>query len=52
VPEPTGRIVATERNIPARHVYRDHGFTDRGQGTWMLPEVAARPVANLEPVTA
>jgi FkbH-like protein len=54
VPEPTGRIVATERNIPVRHVYRDHGFTDRGQGSWTLPQpcVASALVAALEPAAA
>ncbi len=52
VAKPTGRIVATERNIPVRHVYRDHGFIDRGQGIWRLPEVDARPVPGLEPVAA
>lgn len=27
----TGRIVPTNRNIPVRHLYRDHGFIDNGQ---------------------
>ena len=32
-----GRIVATDRNTPARHLYRDAGFCDEGQGRWALP---------------
>jgi FkbH-like protein len=34
VPVLTGTIVATHRNLPVRHVYRDNGFTHRGQGSW------------------
>ena len=34
LPALTGTIVATDRNLPVRHVYRDNGFADRGQGTW------------------
>jgi FkbH-like protein len=35
----TGRIVQTDRNIPARHLYAGHGFTERGPGIWtMMPE--------------
>jgi FkbH-like protein len=29
-----GRIVATDRNLAARHLYAGCGFTDRGNGTW------------------
>jgi FkbH-like protein len=31
-----GRIVETARNLPARHLYRDAGFTARGDGWWGL----------------
>jgi FkbH-like protein len=34
VPALTGTIVETDRNLPVRHVYRDNGFSHRGQGTW------------------
>jgi FkbH-like protein len=30
------QIVPTERNAPVRNLYRDNGFTDRGQGCWSL----------------
>jgi FkbH-like protein len=29
-----GRIVATDRNIPARHLFADNGFADEGGGRW------------------
>jgi FkbH-like protein len=29
-----GRIVPTDRNLPARHLYAGCGFTDAGDGTW------------------
>jgi FkbH-like protein len=29
-----GRIIATDRNLPARHLYAGCGFTDLGNGTW------------------
>ena len=32
------RIVQTDRNLPVRHLYAQHGFVDRGQGGWQLPE--------------
>jgi FkbH-like protein len=31
-----GRIVETDRNIPARHLYAGCGFTDRGSGSWTI----------------
>ncbi|HEY6432882.1 MAG TPA: HAD-IIIC family phosphatase [Acetobacteraceae bacterium] len=31
-----GRIIETGRNIPARNLFRDHGFTDRGDGRWVM----------------
>jgi FkbH-like protein len=34
VPVLNGTIVATDRNLPVRHVYRDNGFIHRGQGLW------------------
>ncbi len=35
-----GRIIETGRNIPARNLFRDHGFTHNGDGWWV---VAASP---------
>jgi len=29
-----GRLIETPRNIPARNLYRDHGFVAMGDGTW------------------
>jgi FkbH-like protein len=29
-----GRIIATDRNLPARHLYAGCGFMDQGQGNW------------------
>jgi FkbH-like protein len=29
------RIVPTSRNLPVRNLYRDHGFTEDPQGTWV-----------------
>ena len=34
IPALTATIVETDRNLPARHVYRDNGFTHQGQGSW------------------
>ena len=34
IPALIATIVETDRNLPARHVYRDNGFTHRGQGSW------------------
>jgi FkbH-like protein len=35
----TGRIIQTDRNIPARHLYAGQGFTEHGPGIWtMMPE--------------
>src|SRR6201996_1132769 len=31
-----GRIVPTSRNIPARNIYRDNGFTEAEPGLWRL----------------
>jgi FkbH-like protein len=30
------RITPTERNTPVRNLYRDSGFTDRGDGSWSM----------------
>jgi FkbH-like protein len=35
-----GRIIGTGRNIPARNLFRDHGFIDQGGGWWVA---APRP---------
>jgi FkbH-like protein len=34
--EITARIVETSRNIPARNLYRDRGFTTHGDGLWKI----------------
>jgi FkbH-like protein len=36
-----GRIVATDRNAPARHLYAANGFSDAGQGWWTWAPHAA-----------
>jgi len=36
-----GRIIPTPRNIPARNVYRDNGFAERGDGLWEFTKPAA-----------
>jgi FkbH-like protein len=46
IPDPTGRILKTDRNLPARHLYRDNGFIDRGQGRWTLAQAA--PVTDVQ----
>jgi FkbH-like protein len=45
----TGRVIHTDRNIPVRHLYAGHGFTERGQGVWtMAPhQKAATTLENL-----
>ena len=42
----SGRIVETPRNSPVRNIYRDLGFTQRGDGLWRL-ELKAEPARNL-----
>ncbi len=37
VPGLSATIVPTGRNLPVRHVYRDNGFTETGDGIWTLP---------------
>ena len=34
IPVLTGTIVATDRNLPVRHFYRDSGFVPVGEGSW------------------
>ncbi len=46
-----GRIVATDRNIPVRHLYRDYGFTDQGQGWWTLTEEPDQRQRRPPPIT-
>jgi FkbH-like protein len=31
-----GRIIPTSRNIPARNIYRDNGFTEAEPGLWLI----------------
>ena len=40
-----GRIIATDRNLPARHLYRNAGFTQLGDGTWRAPSVSPAEAA-------
>jgi FkbH-like protein len=32
----TGRIIPTSRNIPARNIFRDNGFTETEPGLWLM----------------
>ena len=36
-----GRIIPTPRNIPARNIYRDNGFTEAEPGFWQFAKPAA-----------
>ena len=36
-----GRIIPTPRNIPARNIYRDNGFTEAEPGLWLFATLAA-----------
>jgi FkbH-like protein len=36
-----GRIIPTSRNIPARNIYRDNGFTEAESGLWRYAKLAA-----------
>ncbi len=36
-----GRIIPTSRNIAARNVYRDNGFTEAESGLWLFAKLAA-----------
>ena len=38
----SGRIIPTSRNVPARNIYRDNGFTEAEPGLWLM----ATPQAN------
>ncbi len=35
-----GRIVRTDRNIPARNLYSNHGFTEPEQDLWIMTRLA------------
>jgi FkbH-like protein len=37
----SGRIIPTSRNIPARNIYRDTGFTETEPGLWRMATVQA-----------
>jgi FkbH-like protein len=37
-----GRIIATDRNIPVRHLFADNGFADAGGGRWTRMHVSRR----------
>ena len=37
----SGRIIPTSRNIPARNIYRDTGFTEAEPGLWRMATVQA-----------
>jgi FkbH-like protein len=39
-----GKIIATTRNIPVRHIFRDNGFVMDGTGAWRL-DLATPPIA-------
>jgi len=42
----SGRIIATSRNIPVRHIYRDNGFALDQDGVWRLDRSGrAQPLA-------
>ncbi len=42
----TGTIVETSRNIPVRHIFRDHGFVRDDAGVWRLRLADARPTSD------
>ena len=37
-----GRIIPTPRNIPARNIYRDHGFAESKSGVWHWTPAGSR----------
>ena len=37
----SGRIIPTSRNIPARNIYRDNGFTEVEPGLWRFAQLTA-----------
>ena len=48
-----GQIVLTSRNIPARNIYRDNGFTEAEPGLWrsgavLAADEAPHALSNLE----
>jgi predicted enzyme involved in methoxymalonyl-ACP biosynthesis len=38
----SGRIIPTPRNIPARNIYRDNGFTEGESGLWEFAKSASQ----------
>jgi FkbH-like protein len=36
----SGRIIPTSRNIPARNIYRDNGFTEAEPGLWLTAQAS------------
>jgi len=38
----TALLIATDRNLPVRNLYRDHGFTEAGEGCWQLRAIVYR----------
>jgi len=36
----SGRIIPTSRNIPARNIYRDNGFTEAEPGLWRVAQAS------------
>ena len=42
-----GRIIPTSRNIPARNIYRDNGFTEGEGGFWQFTSVREKAEASL-----
>jgi FkbH-like protein len=44
--ELSGTIVDTSRNIPVRHIFRDHRFVRDDSGVWRLRPGSARPATD------
>ncbi len=42
----SGAIIETARNIPVRHIFRDHGFVRDDSGVWRLRLGHARATAD------
>ena len=45
----TGRIIDTQRNIPVRNIYRDHGFIRADDGNWRLELGSERKRSDMLP---
>jgi FkbH-like protein len=54
--EAAATIVETPRNLPARHLYRDHGFKAAGEGRWTIalpaPPYSGQPYSVAAPELA